>query len=66
MTFQILTKNQMNEKKITLPLSGFIKNSDGKPFCFGEFGKYQGKKNCSDCKYKKECLKKWNEEYDKN
>ena len=62
MTFQLLTKSQIKEKKITLPIDSFFKTKDGKPICFGEFGEYQNKKKCSDCKYKKECYKKYEEE----
>lgn len=57
MSFHILTKNQMDEKKNTKPLEAFFKNPDGKPYCFGEFGDYQDKKSCADCKFKKDCYK---------
>lgn len=66
MTFQVLTKSQMNEKKLIKPLDSFFKDKEGRPLCYGEFGKYQNTKNCSDCKYKKECYKKYEEEWDKN
>ena len=62
MAFQVLTKKQMDEKKNTKSLDSFFKTKDGKPLCFGEFGNYHTKKNCSDCKYKKECY----DEFDKN
>lgn len=62
MAFQVLSKKQMDEKKNTKSLDTFFKNPDGKPFCFGEFGIYHIKKACSDCKYKKECYKKYDEE----
>lgn len=61
MSFQLLTKSQMNEKKLIKPLDSFFKTKDGKPFCFGEFGDYQNTKKCSDCKLKKECFKKYEE-----
>ena len=61
MSFQVLTKEQINEKKNTKPLDTYFKTSDGKPFCFGEFGDYQNVKKCSDCKFKKDCYKIYNE-----
>jgi len=44
-------------------LSDFkFKSKDGKPFCFGRFGEFHMKKACSDCKFKKECYDKYEEE----
>ena len=62
MSFQVLTKSQMNEKKLIRPLDSFFKTSDGKPFCFGDLGNYQNEKKCSDCKFKKECYTKYEKE----
>ena len=56
MAIQMLSKNQMKEKKLIKPLNDFFKTKDGKPFCFGKLGKYQNENKCSDCKYKKECF----------
>lgn len=61
MTFKILTKKQMDEKKDTRLLDEFFKTKNGEPFCFGKFGEYHIKKACSDCKFKKECYKKYEE-----
>jgi len=61
MTFQQLTKSQKKEQKIIKPLDSFFKTKDEKPFCFGFFGDYHIIKSCSDCKYKRECYKVWNE-----
>ena len=61
MSFQVLTKSQMNEKNLIKPLNDFFKTKDGKPFCFGRLGEYQNENKCSDCKYKKECFKIYDE-----
>ena len=61
MGIQMLSKSQMNEKKIVKPLDSFFKTENGEPFCFGEFGTYHIKRACSDCKFKKECYKKYEE-----
>ena len=61
MIFHVLTKKQMIEKKNTKRLDTFFKTKEGKPFCFGKLGDYQNEKKCSDCKYKKECFKIYDE-----
>lgn len=61
MTIKFLTKKEKIAVKNTKSLNSFFKTEKGEPFCFGEFGTYHTKKSCSDCKFKKECYKKYEE-----